>query len=202
MLLRFDKVERAVHWANAVVFGVLILTALPLYFPSIEAVVGRRSLLAEVHLWAGIALPIPLVAALVGPWGMRLRLDIRRFNVWTTGEVRWLRTLGRGDGIKLDKFNPGQKLNAIFTGGVIVVMLASGLVMHFIHLFPIDWRTGATFVHDVVFFVALAVIIGHIGFAVTHPTALRSIVKGSVSAVWAKRHAPAWLEEDPETAPH
>jgi formate dehydrogenase subunit gamma len=197
-LLRFDRVERATHWANALLFGILIATALPLYFPAIESAVGRRSLVAEIHLYAGIALPVPLLLALIGPWGARLRADLRRVNVWTTEEIQWLRTLGRLGSDALDKFNPGQKLNAIFTGGVIAVMFASGVVMHSINLFPLDWRTGATFVHDVLAFAAVAVIVGHIGFAVTHPDAMKSMFTGSIDRAWAKRHAPAWVDEDPE----
>jgi formate dehydrogenase subunit gamma len=44
------------------------------------------------------------------------------------------------------------------------------------------------------------VVIGHIGMAVTHPPALRSMFTGKVSRAWAKRHAPLWLE-DLETGP-
>jgi formate dehydrogenase subunit gamma len=195
-VLRFDRVERAVHWSTAFLFGILIATALPLYFSSIESFVGRRSLLAEIHLWAGVALGVPIVVGVSGRWGARLRSDIRRCNVWTPGEVRWLRKLGGARDVLLDKFNPGQKLNAVFTAGVIVVMLATGLVMHSIHLFPIDWRTGATFVHDVVFFVASAVIVGHIGFALTHPPALRSMFKGTVTEAWARRHTAGWRPDE------
>jgi formate dehydrogenase subunit gamma len=53
-------------------------------------------------------------------------------------------------------------------------------------------RTGATFVHDVFAVAFTVVIVGHISFAVTHPQALRSMVKGWVPAQWARRHAPAW----------
>jgi formate dehydrogenase subunit gamma len=195
-VLRFDRVERAVHWSTACLFGILIATALPLYFSSIESFIGRRALIAQIHLWAGVALAVPIIVGLAGPWGARLRSDIRRCNLWSPGELRWLRTLGQARDVALDKFNPGQKLNAVFTGGVVVVMLATGLVMHSIHLFSVDWRTGATFVHDVVFFVASIVIVGHIGFALTHPAALRSMFKGTVTTAWVKRHAPAWDEND------
>ena len=61
-IVRFDAVQRAAHWANAVLFGILMATALPLYFGSIAAVVGRRALVEEIHLVGGedIALPVPL----------------------------------------------------------------------------------------------------------------------------------------------
>ena len=64
---------------------------------------------------------MPLLLSLAGPWGARLRSDVRRFNVWTKGEVQWLRKLGGVDGLKLDKFNPGQKLNALFVAGGLVL---------------------------------------------------------------------------------
>jgi formate dehydrogenase subunit gamma len=124
--VRFDGVQRAAHWANALLFGILMLTALPLYFSSLAAEVGRRPLLADIHLWTGVALPIPLLISLLGPWGVQFRRDIRRINVWTRDEVVWLKALGRKAPRVVDKFNPGQKLNAIFTGGAIVVMLATG----------------------------------------------------------------------------
>ena len=94
-IVRFDAVQRAAHWVNALLFGILMATALPLYFGSIAGVVGRRALVEEIHLWAGIALPVPLLISLLGPWGAQFRRDLRRINVWTRDEVTWLRALGR-----------------------------------------------------------------------------------------------------------
>jgi formate dehydrogenase subunit gamma len=188
-ILRFDGVQRAAHWANALLFGILMLTALPLYFPSLSDVVGRRALVANIHVWSGVALPVPVLISLLGPWGAQMRRDLRRINVWTNEEVKWLRSLGR------NKFNPGQKLNAIFVGGSIVVMLATGFVLKWFRFFPVSWRTGATFVHDVLAFAIFAVVIGHILFALTHRDSMRSMIKGWVSEAWAARHAPGWLRE-------
>ena len=195
-VLRFDGVQRSAHWANAVLFGILMLTALPLYFPSLSDVVGRRALVANIHVWSGVALPVPIVVSLLGPWGAQMRRDLRRINVWTKDEVKWLRYLGRDAPRVLDKFNPGQKLNAIFVGGSIVVMLATGFVLKWFRFFPVSWRTGATFVHDVLAFAIFAVVIGHILFAVTHRESMRSMIKGWVSEAWAAKHAPGWLQED------
>ena len=170
-------------------------TALPLYFGSLAGIIGRRHLIAEIHLWAGIALPVPIVISLIGPWGARMRRDLRRFNLWTRDEIRWLRNLGTTP-IVLDKFNPGQKLNAIFVGGAIVVMLATGSVMQWFGHFPVSWRTGATFVHDIFALAVFVVVFGHIAFAVTHPGSMRSMIKGWVTEAWAARHAAGWLEEE------
>jgi formate dehydrogenase subunit gamma len=194
--VRFDAVQRAAHWANATLFGLLMLTALPLYFSSLADVVGRRSLVAEIHLWSGIALPVPLIIALLGPWGAGFRRDVRRINQWTRDEVVWLKVLGRKAPPIVDKFNPGQKLNAIFVAGAIVVMLVTGCMLKWFRFFPVSWRTGATFAHDVFAFAIFAAVIGHILFALTHPESLRSMVKGWVTEVWAARHAPGWLAEE------
>jgi formate dehydrogenase subunit gamma len=193
-ILRFDRVQRFAHWANAFLFAILMATALPLYFGSLAETIGRRHLFAEIHLWAGVALPVPLLLSLVGPWGARMRQDVRRINVWTKDEVRWLRSFGKVT-IRFEKFNPDQKLNAIFVAGTIVVMLSTGLVMQLFGWFPVSWRTGATFVHDVVATVVFVVVVGHIGFALTHGEALRSMFRGWVTEHWAERHAPAWLDE-------
>ena len=195
-IVRFDAVQRTAHWLNAVLFGILMVTALPLYFGSIGGVVVPRALVAEIHLWAGIALPVPLLISILGPWGAQFRRDLRRINRWTRDEVTWLKALGRRAPQVVDKFNPGQKLNAIFTGAAIVVMLATGAILKWFRFFPVDWRTGATFVHDVFAFAIFIVVAGHVLFALTHPDSLRSMIRGWVTQTWAARHAPGWLAEE------
>jgi formate dehydrogenase subunit gamma len=195
-ILRFDRVQRAAHWANAVLFGILILTALPLLFPALAGIVGRRALLVNIHVWTGIALPVPLLISVLGSSGARMRRDLRRVNRWTRDEIEWLWTLGRRAPQVIDKFNPGQKLNSIFVGGAIVVMLTTGIVLKWFQFFPVSWRVGATFVHDVFAVTIFVVVIGHIIFALAHPDAMRAMVKGWVTQGWAAVHAPSWLREE------
>lgn len=174
-------------------------TALPLYFVQIEQFVGRRTLFEEIHLWAGLMLPAPLLISLAGPWGRSLRRDLHRFSLWTNAEVRWLRSFGRSHLAMPDKFNPGQKLNALFVAGAMVVMLGSGAILKWFSPFPLSWRTGATFVHDVLALTIFVVVAGHILMALTHRDALRSIFRGWVTEGWARRHAAGWLKEAPPT---
>ena len=194
-ILRFDKVQRAAHWSNAALFGSLMFTAVPLYFGSFFGVVFPRHVISEIHLWSGLALPLPLLISLLGPWGRRMRRDAHRFSYWTRSEIRWMRSLGRTPLKDADKFNPGQKLNALFVEAAIVVMLATGSILQWFRLFPVSWREGATFVHDVFAFVIFAVVFGHIYMALTHRGSLRSIFTGWVSEKWAATHAPGWLRE-------
>ncbi len=201
MLLRFDSIERIVHWMSALLFTVLILTAAPLYFVQVERIVGRRALIADIHTWTGILLPLPLLVALSGSWGSGLRADIRRFNYWTMGELKWLRTFGANPGLQLGKFNPGQKMNAIFVGSSMLVMFCTGFVLKWFNFFPLSWRTGATFVHDIFAGAIVVVITGHVAFALANREALKSMITGRISEPWASKHAPRWLAEEADDRP-
>lgn len=202
-LLRFDAVERIVHWANAVLFAVLVATGAALYFSPLIALVGRRELVERIHVYAGLALPVPLLAALVGSRGSQLRQDLRRLNRWTGADRRWLTLLTRAKptrqaarrDLPTGKFNAGQKLNAAFTAGGGLVMLGTGVILRWYRPFPLSWREGATVVHDWFFLFFVLAITGHVLLALADPQALRSMWTGRISRAWARRHAPTWLDE-------
>jgi formate dehydrogenase subunit gamma len=195
-LLRFDRVQRAAHWANAALFGVLMATAIPLYFGTLFGIVLERHVIEMIHLWCGVALPVPIIVSLLGPWGRQMRHDLRRVNYWTRDEIRWLMSMGKTP-LQADKFNPGQKLNAIFIGASVVVLLATGSMLQWFRFFPVPWRTGATFVHDVFAWAVFVVVFGHIVMALTHRDSLKSIFSGRISETWARAHAANWLKEKP-----
>jgi len=178
-LLRFDRAVRLVHWSTAVLFGVLMLTGAALYAGPISLLVGRRDVVRTLHVVAGLALPIPLALGLIGRWGARLRRDLGALNRSGAG-----------------KFNRGQRLNAAFLGAAAVVMLGTGAVMKWFSLFPLDWRTGATFVHD---WFALGIWLsvgGHVFFAFRDPIALGAMLRGTVTARWARTQRPRWYEQE------
>jgi formate dehydrogenase subunit gamma len=199
---RFDRVERVVHWTTASLFGALMVTGAALYAGPISAVVGRRALLREVHVYAGLLLPVPFLLAVAGRWGTRLRGDLSRLNRWTRDDARWLRRKHRRQPrrLELGKFNPGQKLNATFLGAALVVMLATGLILRFNAPFSDDWRTGATFVHDWFAFGIWLAVVGHIWLALRDPIALRGMTRGSVTPYWARTERPGWYREVVEDA--
>jgi formate dehydrogenase subunit gamma len=202
-LQRFDRAERVAHWANSFLFLVLVLTGLALYSSAVMGLVGRRRLVIDIHLAAGLALPLPLFASLAGRWGAQLRADLGRINRWTPGDRTWMRAAFSGrdrrQALRQDlvdgKFNAGQKLNTAFTGGAIGVMLLSGVVMYWFHPWPLSWRTGATYTHDWLAAALLVVIAGHISYALRDFESMRSMLTGRVPRWWAQRHAPAWLAE-------
>jgi formate dehydrogenase subunit gamma len=191
---RFDSVTRAVHWANAFLFLFLLTTGLVLSFGPLSTLVGRRVLVGRLHVIAGVLLPVPVVAGLVGRWGVGLRADVASLNRWLAADRRWFRTLGRDRRARagFGKFHPGQKANAAFTAGAIPVMLLTGSIMRWHAPFPLSWRTGSTFVHDWVATALFFTIAGHILKALSDGEALRGMLGGDVSEPWAARHHPRW----------
>jgi formate dehydrogenase subunit gamma len=193
-ILRFDRVERAVHWVNATLFGTLMLTGAALYAGPISTLVGNREVVRFIHVWSGLLLPVPLLIGVLGRHGARLRTDLGRLNRWTRDDRRWFRRAHRRD-VALGKFNPGQKLNAAFIAGAAVVMIVTGSIMKWFSLFPLDWRTGATFVHDWFALGIWLAVLGHIFFALRDSESLDAMLGGHVAASWARRKAPLWYEE-------
>ncbi|MCL7428775.1 cytochrome b/b6 domain-containing protein [Streptomyces sp. YS415] len=192
-LRRFGRTTRWVHRTTALLMGICVATAACLYVPQLAELVGRRALVVRVHEWAGLALPVPLLAGLAS---RALRADLGRLNRFGPHDRRWLRAALRRDhapGARpAAKFNAGQKLYASWIAGATLVMLGTGLMMWFTHLTPLTWRTGATFVHDWLALTIGVVLGGHIGMALADPEARRGMRTGSVSREWAEREHPLW----------
>jgi formate dehydrogenase subunit gamma len=194
---RFDRVERTAHWTTALLFGVLMVTGAVLYAGPFSSLFGRRELFRQVHTYAGLVLPLPLLVGQAGRRGAQLRRDLGRLNRWSREDARWFRRRHRArpGGLDLGKFNPGQKLNATFFGAAVVVMLATGTIMRWFEPFPDDWRTGATLVHDWFALGVWIAVLGHIYFAMRDPVALRGMTRGDVTPHWARTERPAWYRE-------
>ncbi|MDP9332376.1 MAG: cytochrome b/b6 domain-containing protein [Actinomycetota bacterium] len=191
---RFDRLERVVHWCNATLFLVLLLTGASLYAGPLSTIVAHRHAVKTIHVYAGLLLPVPLLLGLLMPSGRQLRRDVSRFNRWTVDDRRWWSRRTRASA-QLGKFNPGQKLNAVFVAASIVLMLTTGSIMRWFEPFPDNIRTGATFVHDWIFIALIFVIVGHIMFALADFDSLRSMVRGWVPEQWARRERPRWWAE-------
>jgi formate dehydrogenase subunit gamma len=173
--------------------AVMLATAAILYFAPLAVLVGRRHLVELVHVYTGFALPVPLIAGWVS--SKAFRRDTSELNRFSPRDWEWLRARDRRSGrIPVGKFNAGQKLNGAFTVGSILVMLGSGIIMYFTHLLPIQFRTGATFVHDWAAFAIGLVIAGHLWFAAKDPQARAGMRNGLVREDWARREHGAWVK--------
>ncbi|MFJ2817747.1 MULTISPECIES: cytochrome b/b6 domain-containing protein [unclassified Streptomyces] len=190
---RFGAAQRWVHRATAALMGVCVVTAACLYVPQLAELVGRRDLVVRVHEWAGLALPLPVLAGLVS---RPFRADLGHLNRFGPHDRVWLRAALRRDPRRASrpaaKFNAGQKIYAAWIAGASLVMLGTGLLMWFTHLTPILWRTSATFVHDWLALTIGVVLAGHIGMALADPEARKGLRTGRVTQDWATKEHPLW----------
>lgn len=194
-LARFTRAERWTHRSIAILTVVLILTGAALFFPDISVIVGNRPLVKNVHTVSGLLLPLPLILA---AFFVAFRRDAELLNRFTPDDWRWLRSRERRSGtIPVGKFNAGQKLNAAFTLGSIIVMFGTGFILWQNGYFPDDIRTGATFVHDWLGLIVVIMVAGHTWMAMNDAEARRGMRTGVVTRAWAEREHPTWASEDP-----
>jgi formate dehydrogenase subunit gamma len=188
---RFSRTERAVHWVHASAFLVLLGSGLVLYLPSLATEVGRRPLVKDVHLFTALAWAIALVSVVVLGDRRGLRATARELDVFDADDRRWL--LGRR--APQGRFNAGQKLNAALTAAFALLLVISGGLL-WLGERDTRFRFDSTIVlHDVVAYLSVALLAGHLYLAVIHPTtrhALRGITLGTVRDDWAREHHAKW----------
>ncbi|MFJ9948380.1 cytochrome b/b6 domain-containing protein [Kitasatospora sp. NPDC091207] len=191
LLLRFTRAERLVHRATAALMLTCLATAACLYLPPLAELVGRRRLVVTVHVWCGLALPVPL---LLGLAFRAVRADVSGLSRFGPADRAWLRAVrARASHRPAGKFNAGQKLYAQWTLGSTLVIVGTGLMMWLVHLTPPGWRTGATFVHDWFAATIAVVTTGHVRMAVRDPEARRGMRTGLVDRRWAECEHPRWV---------
>ncbi|GAA1809443.1 hypothetical protein GCM10009795_063560 [Nocardioides hankookensis] len=146
-----------------------------------------------MHVWSGLALPVPMLA---GALSAAYRADVRRLNRFTPADWQWLRSKERRDGtIRVGKFNAGQKINSWLVAGATGVLLGTGVLMYWTGLVRLSWRSGATFVHDWSALALGLLVLGHVVYALRDPEARRGMRTGRVSTRWARREHAAWADE-------
>ncbi|MGJ6966325.1 cytochrome b/b6 domain-containing protein [Streptosporangium sp. G11] len=194
---RFTLAERLVHRATAGLMLLCVGAAACLYFSPLAQLVGRRHLVAVIHEWSGILLPVPF---LLGLASSAFRADLRRLNRLARYDKEWLRAVRKGwtspDRRPAGKFNAGQKIYAGWVAGSVPIMMFTGLLMWFTGLLPMISRTSAIFVHDVTALAIALVVLGHIRMAYRDPQARRGMRTGYVDPAWARRQHSRWVERD------
>lgn len=200
-LLRFSSTERAVHWTYAVCFLALLATGLIMYLPVLSALVPSRLILRQVHLAA--AFFIVTVPTLIGLFGDRhsVAVDAQAVDRWDADDRAWVADGFAGRPSEAGRFNAGQKANAAFTVGSLLVFVGTGIIMTlniFTRILP-DWLVGnASLIHDSLTWVALFAWLGHVFLAGIYPPtreSLRGMVTGFVRSEWAAHHHPRWWDD-------
>lgn len=198
-VVRFDRAERWLHWTNAVLVLTLMATGTLMYVGELGGLVGRRALVERIHLWAGLATPVPFAAAIAGRWNRGLRSDARRLGRFLADDRRWLRRRHRQAGVlRIGKFNAGQKVNAVLVAALLPVMVGTGVLLEWNGWLRDSWRTGATYVHDWGYVILSILVVGHIVKALADPIRMTAMGRtGLVPRRWALEEHPRWHDELP-----
>ena len=187
---RFSRVERLLHWVNALGFFFLLVTGLILYLPRLSMLVSRRQLIQSIHFWGGVGW-LAALAAVVLLGGRRLLATARELDTFDSDDLRWL----RGHGGPQGRFNAGQKINAILTAAFAVLFGVSGLLLWFGEG-DTRYRFASTVIlHDGLMYVSLVLVVGHLYLTLIHPAtrhSLRGMTLGNVRGDWATRHHAKW----------
>lgn len=200
-VLRFDRTERAVHWTQAASFLILLASGFALAWPVMEATIGHRALLREIHLSAAFFYFFgPAIIALSAD-RRSIALDIEAVDTWDIDDLRWLLPfpLLRLFGVSVPaqgRFNAGQKLNAIFVVWSTLTFTVTGLIMWQNRRFPLHLVSQANMIHTTLAYVALVAFLGHLYLATLYPAtrhSLQAMTEGWVQLDWARHHHAKWL---------
>jgi formate dehydrogenase subunit gamma len=190
---RFSRVERLLHWVNALGFFFLLATGLILYLPRLSVLVSRRQLIQSIHFWGGVGW-LAALAVVIVLGGRRLLATARELDSFDRDDLGWL----RGRKVPQGRFNAGQKINAVLTAAFTVLFGVSGLLLWFGEQ-NTRYRFASTVIlHDGLMYVSLVLLAGHLYLALIHPAtrhALRGMTVGDVRVEWATRHHAKWEPE-------
>jgi formate dehydrogenase subunit gamma len=205
LIVRFNALERGVHWMTATCFVVLALTGLNITF-------GRQTLLpllgadgfATWSQWGKYAhnyLSFPFTLGVVTIFLMWVAN-----NIPNRVDLEWVK---RGGGIVGNdhppayKFNAGQKLIywiVIIGGGAVAI---SGYFLMFpFYATDIAGMQLAQIVHGIVAVLFVAAMLAHIYIGtIGMEGAFEAMAEGTVDENWARQHHKLWLDEEKNKAP-
>lgn len=198
-ILRYNLHERLTHWAAAGSYIYCMCTGLAFWSPWffwMAAVLGGGQISRTLHPWFGLIFTGSVVY-LFGMWSKQMRFQ--------PVDAAWWKALHyyiRNEDDKMPpagRYNAGQKLLfwTFFWAGL--VLLLSGLVLWFSDYLPwsLRWlRYAAVLVHPIAALVTIGNFMIHVYMGVfAERGAFGSVIRGDVSAAFAKRYHPGWYEE-------
>ena len=204
-VVRFNALERFVHWMTATCFIILALSGLNITFGKLLlAPIFGLDAFAAWSQWAKYAhnyLSFPFTIGVV----LILLLWITG-NIPNKADAEWVK---RGGGIigkdhpPAARFNAGQKM--IYW--IVILGGTASAITGYILMFPF-YATGmegmqtAQIIHCVVGALFIAAMLGHIYIGtIGMEGAFEAMGEGTVDENWAQQHHALWLEEEKRKAP-
>ena len=198
-VLRYTFHERFIHWMAGLSYVYLMLTGLAFWSPWlfwIAVIFGGGTMPRELHPWIGLIFVVAMLL-MFRMWATQMH-ETEVDKEWWDSVGHYIRneedqvpTVGR--------FNGGQKLLfwGFFWCGILLFL--SGLVLWFPHWIPWNLRFlryVAVIVHPAAALITIGLFIIHVymGMALERGS-FGSVIRGDVSANWAKRYHGIWYDQ-------
>jgi formate dehydrogenase subunit gamma len=201
---KYSAMERLFHWGHTVTFLALAVTGMVLFFPFLGPLAQGASgeFTRLLHRAAAIAYgALPLIYIILEPrraWmSLKSVFKVSRYDIeWVKGMIPYY-MFGRHEAMApQDRFNTGEKLNAVVIILGSVVFAITGLLMWFGKGFlPVGAFQIMVVVHDLAMIVTVCMFIVHFYLAVVHPLMWAGLVSmrfGVTSAAYAQEHHALW----------
>ncbi|MCK8787113.1 formate dehydrogenase subunit gamma [Roseomonas sp. NAR14] len=195
---RYGPLARLNHWVTATSLILLALSGLALFWPGLfflTNLFGGGQNTRAFHPWIGVLLFVSFFVFFFQLW--RANLPAKVDIVWLSRIRDFL--AGHEDRLpELGKYNAGQKFIFWAMTGLILVLIATGIVIwdqYFGGYFSIPLRRVAVLAHSVAAVLIICVFILHVYAAIWTRGTLRAMTRGSVTGGWAWRHHRKWLRQ-------
>ncbi|MBM3788129.1 MAG: formate dehydrogenase subunit gamma [Acidobacteria bacterium] len=193
---RFSFAERASHWVSAACFLYAMFTGLALWSPRLfwmSGVFGGGETVRAWHPWAGMFFAAAL-GVMFRRWSAQMRLDADD-RVWLAKSHLYAQNIEAGMP-ESGRFNAGQKMLFWTQTAAALTLVITGIVLWFPESMPRALRLGAILLHPAAASVSIGGIIVHIYMStIGVPGALQAMVRGRVTAGWARSHHGKWYRE-------
>ena len=201
---RHQKSFTVCHWLNAISFGMLFLTALPLYADSflfLYNIFGAKTLQYAHRFFAVIFILTPIFGLLSARKGYGTMIK-EAFSFGRDDLIFLLKFPLTLIGIepKMPKqtfYNGSEKVHVVLQGTVGAVLVVTGLIL-WLGNGVIDNSIRAWMIplHSIAASIGLAAALAHIYLAVVqNPDSLRGMTQGSIVARYAVHHHGAWVDK-------
>jgi formate dehydrogenase subunit gamma len=221
-ILRFNALERAVHWLTASSFIVLAITGLNIMYGRyiLQPILGGE-MFATITYYGKLSHNYLAFAFMTGIVLMFVLWV--RYNIPKVRDLKWMAVAGglftKGLHPEAGRFNAGQKLIfwSVILGGLSLSL--SGIAMMwpyqftpwagtfaFINNFGFDLPTTFSVLeevqlsvlwHTIVSFVMIIIVVAHIYIgSIGMEGAFDAVGDGEVDLNWAKEHHSLWVEEE------
>lgn len=199
---RHHGAMRMNHWAVAILFFLAGLSGFALFHPSLfffTHLFGGPQWTRILHPYMGIVMFLLFLILFFMAVGAN---RWRRYDSQWLGKVGTL--IGGGGPAQMPasgKFNAGQKMVFWLSALCLLVLLVTGLTFWqawFAASVPIPLQRVMVVLHALAAFIFVLTIIVHIYAAIWVKGTFRAMIRGNVSAAWARYHHPRWYQSQAE----